>query len=201
MGIPPIHTQRTIITVKHYLKALTISFHHPSDNYLGFIMEEYESGNPEVLKNIKEVFKFLSWKLREEPHLFNENDKLIVTERHLNSLHIISHSVCFYTKGCMEKYAENLWQISMDNRLQQLGERRAPRVSAKNIPLPVGTSRQTEVILLSLFYKQNLLNSFLYLAQRKKCQSPMCVCLAGEQNAFHLLVECELVDYSVGCDF
>ena len=78
-----------------------------------------------------------------------------------------------------------------------MGERRAPSVSTKNIPLPMGIDRQTEVILLSLFYKQNLLNSFLYLSQRTKCPSPMCVCLAGEQNAFHLLVECEIVDYSL----
>ena len=87
-----------------------------------------------------------------------------------------------------------LWQQSLESRLQQMGQRRAPWVSTQNIPLPAMINRHTGVLQLSMFYQQNLLNSFLHLAQRKKCVSPLCVCQKGEQTLFHLLVECELIN-------
>ena len=43
-------------------------------------------------------------------------------------------------------------------------------------------------------YKQNLLNSFLYLAQRSCCPSPLCLCQCEEQSAYHVLTSCTLVD-------
>ena len=62
------------------------------------------------------------------------------------------------------------------------------------IPIPLGTPRKNEVVALSFFYKQNLLNSFLYLAQSKKCQDPICECGIDEQTAFHITAACKLVD-------
>ena len=112
----------------------------------------------------------------------------------LSLFDLLSVSACSYSVETMNEYTEYMWQKAIDSRLQQMGERRAPVVSTSCIPLPAETSRQTEVLTLSLFYKQNLLNSFLYLSQRSKCPSPMCECLMEEQTAFHILVDCKLVD-------
>ena len=70
-------------------------------------------------------------------------------------------------------------------------------IFSRPIPLPLATNRQSEVLMLSLLYKQNLLNSFLYLAQRSKCPSPLCKCSKEEQTAFHLISTCELVDTDI----
>ena len=192
MGIPPLQVQKHIITMKHYLKAVTAD--RDSDNYLCFIMEECRSSNSGVISIIKDVFKFLAWKMELEPDNFSESDRLVVLGRHYENFDTLSSSCCFYSKYHMNHYTENLWQSSLQNRLQQMGERRAPVVTTRPIPLPLGTNRKTEVLVLSLFYKQNLLNSFLYLSQRIKCKSPLCKCLEEEQTAHHILVSCKLID-------
>ena len=45
---------------------------------------------------------------------------------------------------------------------------------------------------MSMFYNNNLLNSFLYKTQRNHCSSPMCPCGDGEQTAFHILNDCKM---------
>jgi hypothetical protein len=46
---------------------------------------------------------------------------------------------------------------------------------------------------MSLFYKNNLLNTFLFTTEKRLCPSPLCQCGMEEQTAFHLLSDCELV--------
>ena len=192
LGIPPLLTQKHIITLKHYLKATLTD--RTTDLYMAFIMEECSSANPEVTSNIKNVFKYLEWKLKIIPDCFNEEDKNVIGERRYDKFDSLSVSACSYSVETMNQYTEFIWQKTIDSRLQQMGERRAPAVSTRSIPLPAETSRQTEVLTLSLFYKQNLLNSFLYLSQRIKCPSPICECLMEDQTAYHILVDCKLVD-------
>ena len=192
LGIPPIQIQRQIVAIKHYLKAVTAE--QEGDNYLDFIMMECQSSNAVVISLIKDAFRFLEWKLDLEADNFTDADKDIVLGRRYDEFDALSIEACFYTKQLINQYTESLWQVSLQNRLQQIGERRAPRVSITPIPLPLGTDRKSEVLVLSLFYKQNLLNSFLYLSQRKNCPSPICKCMNDEQTAYHLLVSCCLVD-------
>ena len=124
-------------------------------------------------------------------------DREIVLGRHFDAFDTLSETPCYYRRRLMNQYTEVLWQTTIQNRLQQMGERRSPRVSTQPIPLPLETDRETEVLVLSLCYKQNLLNSFLYLSQRQKCPSPLCKCLGEEQTAYHLLVSCNLVDWEL----
>ena len=49
---------------------------------------------------------------------------------------------------------------------------------------------------MSMFYNNNLLNSFLYKTQRNQCSSPMCPCGDGEQTALHILTDCNIVPSS-----
>ena len=56
------------------------------------------------------------------------------------------------------------------------------------------SSRETEVLVMSLFYKNNLLNSFLFTLDRLKWPSPYCSCDHEEQTAIHILTSCSHVD-------
>ena len=47
---------------------------------------------------------------------------------------------------------------------------------------------------MSLFYKNNLLNSFLFTLDRLKWPSPYCSCGHEEQTAIHILTGCSHVD-------
>ena len=190
LGIPPLDIQRRVINVKHYLKALSLD--RNTDQYLDFIISEYSKQNPFVVNMIKEVGKFFLWKLEHDPDSFSDADRLTIQNRQFDSLHLLTNLA--YSKKMMTQYTENLWQIALNNRLMLMGERRAPTVSTRPIPLPLGTNRKTEVLMISLLYKQNLLNSFLYLSQRNRCPSPLCKCLKEEQTAYHIISSCELVD-------
>ena len=107
---------------------------------------------------------------------------------------MLSKNCCKYTKELINKYTEHIWQASVVNKLQLLGENRVPTVRLDPIPMSLNTPRRTEVKALSFFYKQNLLRSFLYLAQTKKCPTPICDCQEEEQTAHHILTTCNLVD-------
>ena len=69
----------------------------------------------------------------------------------------------------MTKYTEKLWQQSVNNRLQLEGETRYPIVNCSPLKVPYGTTREEEVKIISLFYKNNLLSGFLYKVQRELC--------------------------------
>ena len=74
-----------------------------------------------------------------------------------------------------------------------MGETRILTVTCTRIPLPDELTRETEVKLLSLFYKQNLFNLFLSTAQKSQCNSALCDCGNDVQDSFHILTSCELV--------
>ena len=51
-----------------------------------------------------------------------------------------------------------------------------------------------------MFYKNNLLNGFLFNVEREKCPSPLCECQLDDQTAFHILTSCEKVDADIRKD-
>ena len=61
----------------------------------------------------------------------------------------------------------------------------------------MGVSREVEVLVMSLMYKKNLLNSFLYDVNKEVWNSPMCLCKMEEQTPVHLLTNCSLVENSL----
>ena len=97
----------------------------------------------------------------------------------------------------MRKYTEYLWDITLKSQLQLDGQTRIPKVSCYPIKIPIGTNREEEVRFLSMFYKNNLLNRFLFTVEREKCPLPLCECQFDDQTAFHILTNCEKVDADI----
>ena len=70
------------------------------------------------------------------------------------------------------------------------GDPHVPKPKYMKLPIPQNTSRREEVLLMNMFYPQNLLNSFVY--RHTYCEeSPLCPrCKLHEQTAFHVIYEC-----------
>ena len=61
-----------------------------------------------------------------------------------------------------KKYVEKIWHEKLKNQAIVNGELSVPKPSYQKLPIPDYTTREDEVLLMSLFYQQNLFNSFLY---------------------------------------
>lgn len=94
----------------------------------------------------------------------------------------------------MKQYTESvLWHSSLRNQFQLEGYPTPPKPSCDKMPIPRNTSREKEVQLMSLFYKNNLLNQSLYNLSR--VPSPLCsYCHQEEETADHLLFRCEFIE-------
>ena len=192
VGLPPITLQNRINQLKHYLKIIINDI--PEDPLKECIKQIIENNPPPELLNIlKSVYKFLKWKLQIKPDHFSENDKLIIEDNILANFHLLSHTCGEYTKLQITKYTELLWAESVRNEFQLEGQCILPNPRCSPIPLNSKMDRQSEVKLLSLFYENNLFNSFLYKHNIRGVLSPLCVCGKEEQTAHHFLTRCELV--------
>ena len=49
-------------------------------------------------------------------------------------------------------------------------------------------------MLMSMFYENNLMNSFLYRRNIQEVSSPLCYCGTEEQTVHHIVLRCEQVD-------
>ena len=94
----------------------------------------------------------------------------------------------------IKKYTETvLWSNYIKNQLQIEGFHTSPNPSCELIPIPKNTQRKTEVQVLSLLYKNNILNQSLYNINKK--ESPLCrYCTSEEETAEHLLFNCSVID-------
>jgi hypothetical protein len=193
LGVPPLQVAKRIITTKHYLKV----FSDPPDIHLEFIIAEIKHGNVIIDCHLRDVFRFLQWKLDKYPTVFTTIDEVIIRNQSPEQLHLLTVRACTYTKTTMRLFTEALWQESLNNQLQMEGWSKTPTVSTLPLKMPPSTSREEEVLVMSLFYKNNLLNSFLYRTERKLCPSPVCLCGEEEQTAFHLLCNCTLIDIEI----
>jgi hypothetical protein len=190
LGVPPLQIAKRIITVKHYLKVL----YGPPDIHMEFISHQIKEDNVTIACHMRDVFRFLQWKLDLYPTSFTTSDESIIKSKDLHRLSSISEKASTYTKQMMKKFTELMWQESLNNQLQLEGWSRTPTVSTNALAMPRSTSREQEVLIMSLFYKNNLLNYFLYSTEKKMCPSPLCNCGDEEQTAFHILCNCSLVD-------
>ena len=66
----------------------------------------------------------------------------------------------------IQQFTELLWQESIENLLMTEEWSEIPRVSCSPLPIPLGVSREVEVLAMSFMYKNNLLNSFLFRVDR-----------------------------------
>ena len=193
LGVPPLSVMGRVLAVKHYLKALSTT----DDIHKSFLFEEVKSGNPAILSQMKDVVRFIKWKHDLYPRSILPADIALIS-RCLSSdeLFELSKKTCYYSKRLIDGFTEFLWQESLQNKLQLEGWSHIPKVSLSPLPLQLGTSRETEVLIMSLFYENNLLNSFLFKHDRSRWTSPLCSCGEEEQTALHLLTSvmiCSLV--------
>ena len=65
-----------------------------------------------------------------------------------------------------------------------------PRVSCSPLPIPLGISREVEVLVMSLMYKNNLLNSFLFRVDRAVASSCDLVDMDLKCQAKHIITLC-----------
>ena len=197
LGIPPLHLQVQISSIKHFLKMNIKPI--ANDRYQEFISNvctEIQNSPPQVLKKFKEIFHFLQWKVNNHPAQFSLADVVIVENRQYDQFFSLSSKSCTYSKEMINKYIEGLWSAALRNQFQLEGHATSPKPSCSVIPIPQNTSREAEVKLMSLLYKNNLLNSFLYKIGR--APSPMCSgCGREEETAKHILFECTTVDESL----
>ena len=193
LGRPPLEIRNRIIIVKHYLKCVTDQQDNRQDKHLSFILDELAVRNSVVENHIKKVFKFLEWKMEIRPKAFSSYDQYIVKKNMFDQFPSLTTNACLYSKELMKRYAEYLWGITLKSQLQLEGQSKISKVSCDPIKIPVGTSREEEVKFLSMFYKNNLLNEFLFTIEREKCPSPLCECLLEDQTAFHILTSCPKV--------
>ena len=89
-----------------------------------------------------------------------------------------------------------LWASSLSNQFQLNGYHSSPSPSCYPISIPKETPRKAEVQLVSLFYKNNLLNQSLY--NIGQVASPLCrYCHLEEETPSHLIFNCNHIDANI----
>ena len=195
LGIPPIHIQTQVNSIKHFLKIINKPVQQ--DIYKEFLCTSYNAVTKSpcnLHKKLKDTISFLEWKFNHYPSHFNQNDQDIVSGRQIENIFNLSVKSGSYTQQMMKLYTEKvLWTASIRNQFQIDGYQTAPNPSCDLIPIPRGTPRKAEVQVLSLCYKNNLYRQSLYNIGRSP--SPQCrFCEEEEETAEHLLFNCGYVD-------
>ncbi|KAL5260728.1 hypothetical protein ACHWQZ_G010771 [Mnemiopsis leidyi] len=194
LGVPPLSVTGRILAVKHYLKALS----NTDDIHKRFLLNEVTSKNPVVLSHMKDIIRFIKWKHEYNPGFTSPSDtELLNNGFGMEDLFKLTKRTCHYSRGLIDKFTELLWQESIKNQLQLEGWPIIPRVSLSPLPLPHGTSREQEVLIMSLLYKNNLLNSFLSRLDRTRWNSSLCSCGCEDQTVIHLLTRCLLIEDTI----
>ena len=193
LGIPPIMIMNKVSKVKHYLKLSQNAT--PWDTLAESVSMHIQLGQSVVVHTaMRDVFEFLKWKCEMHPSDFSEQDKEIVRRKELSEFFEVSLQASFYTKAIMTEYTEHLWQSSIRNEYLLDGYNTFPTPKCAKLPLTKGTSRESEVLVMSMFYDNNLLNSSLYKVNPSKFKTAGCECGRDTQTAYHVLMECTLTD-------
>ena len=88
---------------------------------------------------------------------------------------------------------KELWKPMIKTQFQIEGYATFPEPRCTTIPIPPNTSRENEVLLMSLFYKNNIMNDSLY--KIGKVHSPLCsLCHQEEETAEHIIFKCGAVN-------
>ena len=143
---------------------------------------------------IREVFKFLQWKVKEYRNHFSMEDYIIISDSKYGSFFNLSPKACSYTQLMMNHYIETeLWKSALKTQFQIDGYYEYPKPSCATLPIAANTTREKEVLLMSLFYKNNISNSSLYKLGR--VPSPLCsMCEREEDTPDHIIFRCPEVD-------
>ena len=189
LGLPPLAVQQKVNSVKHYLKICIIP--SDTDRLRQFVEDTNNLQVPELKSAMKEVFSFLKWKKDCQPECFTDLELKIISGKEFDNYTRLLIKACGYSMNLIKKYTEHLWQCYINNVYQMEGESRIPTVSCQSLHLPRYATRDQEVLAMSLFYKNNLMESFLYSIKRS--ESPLCPCGDEAQTAVHAILYCKLV--------
>ena len=195
LGLPPVHIQNKVHQIKHYMKIIINDV--PSDKLKEAIIDLMSSPEKipvELRIAIKSVYKFLLWKVQEKPEQFTKLDTEIINQVDLTKFHQLSRDSCKYTQDMMKKYTERLWAESLRNEFMLEGHSTIPKPSCTPLYLGNTITRKQEVLVMSMFYENNLLNSFLHRINRPDAPSALCHCGKGDQTSYHVVLECEAIN-------
>ena len=192
LGIPPINITNDVNQIKHLLKLNLTQI--PEDRLRRLVEEELQENGSKVNHSIRQVFKFLKWKLINYPNSIPYNDKVIIQAGNLEEYFNLSLNTCKYTKTIMTHYTEYLWNSKVKNELQQEGHNIIPTAKCTTIPIPRETNREEEVLVISMFYPNNLLNNFTHRYNDQNFPTPICSCGEESQTSHHVLFRCNKTD-------
>ena len=148
------------------------------------LMQLVKLGDSSLLSaHLREVYSFLVWKAKKYPLDITAGDSTIIERKDYASFNRLGQLTGMYTKSMMNKFTEEQWQKAVDNEYQMLGTQHSPIVSTNQILIPRGTPRDVEVLVLSMFYKNNLLNVFLHKLYPLKYSSELCSCKMAAQTS------------------
>ena len=191
LGLPPLDLQNLMNKIKHFLK---LNIRPAREDRLREFIQKCLSNQhlipTELNEAIKEVYKFLNWKLQHYAKHFNEKDTDIITSQNYSLFFQLSSKSCSYTKLAISNYLETLWYKKIKNEFLTEGIQYPPKPSCKSLPIPRNTSRKEEVLLMSLMYPNNLFNDFLW-RHTYQVQSPLCQkCHLQEETPYHIIFQC-----------
>ncbi len=118
LGVPPLQTMGRVISIKLYLKVL----HDSDDIHFDFVRTQLYEMNPTVLCHLRDVQKFLIWKIEHfstEAQAFELSD---IAQRNLDQILLLPQKTYKYTKGMIQQFTELLWQESIQNLLMTQGQ-------------------------------------------------------------------------------
>ena len=149
--------------------------------------------NTELNIALKDTLKLLQWKYQIHSEQFTDEDIRIISQRDSTAFCNLSPECCSYTKTDIRKYSECLWSSSIKHEYQFEGFSTFPHPSCHPIPLVRNTTRSMEVLTMSLFYPNNLLNGFLSRTNNEQFTDPLCHCRDAIQTASHIILDCSAV--------
>ena len=196
LGLPPLHILNEVNKVKHFLKINMTQM--MEDRLRQLITSQLQEDHvTQISHSMRQVFKYLNWKLQNHPNTIAEGDHTIIINNSLEEFFNLSPASCKYTKDIMTRYIEHLWKLSIQNELQLEGYGVIPDPKCSMIPIPIGTNREEEVMITSMFYPNNTLNNSLHHINVNKFPSPLCICGMSFQTAHHILFQCNNTDPSL----
>ena len=196
LGLPPIQIVNEVNKVKHFLKIIMTQI--PEDRLCELLKTQLQGNTiTSTTHSARQIFKFLNWKLQNFPKTIAEGDDAVIKNHSLDELFSINPCTCKYTKEIMRRYTEHLWKASLQNELQLDGYNIIPDPKCCMIPVPPGTKREEEVLILSMFYPNNTLNNFLHSTNSEKFPNPFCKCGEYHQTAHHILFHCRNTDPNI----
>ena len=98
LGIPPIHIQTQVNSIKHFLKIINKPVQQ--DIYKEFLCTSYNAVTKSpcnLHKKLKDTISFLEWKFNHYPSHFNQNDQDIVSGRQIENIFNLSVKSGSYT--------------------------------------------------------------------------------------------------------